>query len=128
MALGMTQAELGEKLRTDQTTVSAWEKNKTNLAGPSLVALAELLLTTPEALLTGEGFKVPEESISTQKLVICIGSEKRTVPLPPGTPEGHLTWIEMAKPGNANVLGEKEALAALKKALATRQKIWVVVE
>jgi len=128
VALGLTQAELGEKLRTDQTTVSAWEKDKTNLAGPSLVALAELLLTTPEALLTGEGFKVPEVPSSTQKLVVRVGSEKRTVPLPPGPPEGHLAWVEKATPGRANVLGEKEALAALKKALATGRKIWVLVE
>ena len=44
LALGLTQAELAQRLRTDQTTISAWELGKfEKLAGPSLVALAACL-------------------------------------------------------------------------------------
>jgi transcriptional regulator with XRE-family HTH domain len=129
VALGLTQKELGERLLTDQTTVSAWEKDKSQkLAGPSLVALAELLQTTPEALLTGVGFKVPEGPIPTHKLVARVANEADIIPLPPEPPEGHLAWVEKTTPEQPHVLEGKAALAEIKKALASGRKIWLVVK
>jgi transcriptional regulator with XRE-family HTH domain len=128
VALGLTQREVGGLLRTDQTTISAWEKDKTNLAGPSLVALAELLQTTPEALLTGVGFHVPQEPVLAQKRGVRVGHEKRTIPLPPEPLEGHLAWVEKTDPSQPRILENAEALKEIKRAIALKRKLWIVVE
>lgn len=55
-----TQAELGLALNTDQTAISAWERERVTPSGPTLAALAHLLQNTSEALESGNGFRIPE--------------------------------------------------------------------
>ncbi|WP_285605912.1 helix-turn-helix domain-containing protein [Geothrix edaphica] len=129
-ALGLTQRELGEKLRTDQTTVSAWELNKpAKLAGPSLVALAKLLQTSPEAILTGKGWALPSAEPGGE------GSDRVAesyaddlVHLPPSrASEGQAIWIPREAPGDFEEMKATLILAKLKKALAEKRPVWVIV-
>lgn len=128
VAFGMTQKELGDRLRTDQTTVSSWEREGLGqIAGPSLVALAIVLGTTPDALLTGVGFAVPEEPPSSHHEGAGF-SKRQSLILPPEPPDGSLTWIEQTMPDKPTVLEEKRALAELKRAIEDKRNIWVVVK
>lgn len=99
-----------------------------NFAGPSLVALAELLHTTPAAILEGVGFQVPEGPFSSPKLVARADSGQEEIPLPPEPPDGHLAWIDKASPEQPAILEGKAALAEIKKALASNRKIWLIVK
>lgn len=58
-AWGWTQEELASRLRVRSATVSAWERCIATPNGISLIALASVLNTTPEALLGDEAFSVP---------------------------------------------------------------------
>ncbi len=129
-ALGLTQRELGEKLRTDQTTVSAWELNKAaKLAGPSLVALAKLLQTTPEAILTGKGWVVPSVELDAKR-----GNRAAEpyaddlIHLPPRASAGKAIWIPREAPEGFHTMEPAIVLAKVKKALAEGQSVWVIVE
>lgn len=56
----MTQGEFAEWLRAEQTTVSSWERGRTEPSGPALIALCALLQLDPEAILHGTGFSIPD--------------------------------------------------------------------
>lgn len=128
--LGLTQKELGERLRTDQTTVSAWELDKpAKLAGPSLVALAKFLQTTPEAILTGEGWELPSlEPVSGQRDRAAEPYADDLIHLPPPPTGGQAVWVPRRAPEDHHTLDTNQTLARLKRALAEGQSVWVVVE
>ena len=129
-ALRLTQRELGDRLRTDQTTVSAWELDKpAKLAGPSLVALAELLQTSPEAILTGKGWRLP--SAEADAGFSGRASEpyaEDLIHLPPHPSGGQAIWMSREDPRGYQALEEVRLLAKLKKALTEGRSIWVIVE
>ena len=58
-AWGWTQSDLAERLRVRKATVSAWEREVAQPNGISLIALAAVLNTTPEALLGKGPFTLP---------------------------------------------------------------------
>lgn len=58
-AWGWTQEDLADHLRVRKATVSAWERQIAQPNGISLIALAAVLNTTPEALLGEAPFTVP---------------------------------------------------------------------
>lgn len=127
MALGLTQKELGERLHTDQTTVSAWEMDKPQkLAGPSLVALAELLFTTPGALTTGQGFKLPEVPTKAPHLAVEIEGSL-IVPLAESPKPGQVMIVSAEATERPRVLGQEDAFKEIQAALATDRRVWVII-
>ena len=128
-SLGLTQKELGERLLTDQTTVSAWERGKSEkLAGPSLVALAMVLQTTPEAILTGIGWERPGPGST-------VASSNRAaepyaadlIHLPSAPTAGEAVWMPKEDPDRAQIMGKQVLQVELKKALSEGRPVWVVV-
>lgn len=130
-ALGLTQRELGEKLRTDQTTVSAWELNKpAKLAGPSLVALARLLQTSPEAILTGKGWALPPAEPGSEvsnRAAEAYADDLVHLPLSRAS-EGQAIWIPREAPADFQAMNAALMVAKLKKALAEGRSVWVIVD
>ncbi len=58
MTLGMTQAQLGERVGVDKSSISQWETGHVqNISGRNLIKLATALGVTSEWLETGEGEK-----------------------------------------------------------------------
>jgi transcriptional regulator with XRE-family HTH domain len=128
-ALGLTQRELGEKLLTDQTTVSAWERGKSEkLAGPSLVALAMVLQTTPEALLTGAGWDRAVSGNSSDKANRAAEPYAADlIHLPAAPSVGEAMWVSREAPEHHQAMEPREVQAELKKALHDGRPVWVVV-
>lgn len=125
----MTQKELGERLRTDQTTVSAWELDKpVKLAGPSLVALADLLQTTPEAILTGKGWALPVTGPGESRSLVAEAYGNDLIQLPVPAEKGALIWIPRNAPAEIQELDLRHAQARLRKALTEGRAVWIVVE
>jgi transcriptional regulator with XRE-family HTH domain len=129
LALGLTQKELGERLLTDQTTVSAWERGKSEkLAGPSLVALAMVLQTTPEAILTGVKWERPGPSptpTASDRAAEPYASD--LVHLPAAPKAGEAVWVSRDAPDHHQAMGNRMVQAELKKALGKGRPVWVVV-
>ncbi len=129
LALGLTQKELGERLLTDQTTVSAWERGKSEkLAGPSLVALAMVLQTTPEAILTGVKWERPDPAstpTASNRAAEPYASDLIHLPAPSST--GEALWIPREAPERHQVMGLPEVQAEIQKALRRGRPVWVVV-
>lgn len=129
LALGLTQQELGERLLTDQTTVSAWERGKSEkLAGPSLVALAMALQTTPVALLTGMGWERAIPDLPPGKANRAAESYAADlIHLPAAPSAGEAAWVRREAPDHHVVMKPREVQAELKKALRDGRPVWVVV-
>lgn len=128
-AIGLTQKELGEKLLTDQTTVSAWERGRSEkLAGPSLVALAMVLQTTPDALLTGVGWEraIPDPP-SGEASRAAEPYAADLIHLPAAPSGGEASWVPREAPDHHLVMKPREIQAELKKALLEGRPVWVVV-
>jgi len=60
VAWGLTQGQFGERLNTDQQMISLWERGKTQPSRTGATLLASYLGLSVEALMTGEGFTVPD--------------------------------------------------------------------
>lgn len=60
VAWGLTQGELAERLNTDQQMISLWERGKTQPSRTGAMLLASYLGLSVEAMLSGEGFTVPD--------------------------------------------------------------------
>ena len=128
-ALYLTQMELGERLLTDQTTVSAWERGISDkLAGPSLVALAQILQTTPQALLTGKGWELPAPDpagVPGDRAAEPYAADLVHLPVAPKV--GQALWMSRANPEEHQTMDPRQVQAELKKALAEGRPVWVVV-
>lgn len=127
--LNLTQKELGARLLTDQTTVSAWERGVSDkLAGPSLVALAQILQTTPEALLTGKGWELPaSDPVDVRKNRAAEPYAANLVHLPVAPEAGQAIWMPRESPDEHQAMDPRQVQAELKKALAEGRPVWVVV-
>jgi transcriptional regulator with XRE-family HTH domain len=127
--LNLTQKELGERLLTDQTTVSAWERGISDkLAGPSLVALAQTLQTTPDALLTGKGWVLPAtDPVEILRNRAAEPYAADLVHLPAAPKVGQALWMPWGSPEEHQAMDQKQVQAELKKALAEGRPVWVVV-
>ena len=127
--LNLTQKELGERLLTDQTTVSAWERGISDkLAGPSLVALAQILQTTPQALLTGKGWELPAldpPGVSGNRAAEPYAAD--LVHLPTAPEAGLALWMPREHPEEHQAMDPRHVQAELKKALTAGRPVWVVV-
>jgi transcriptional regulator with XRE-family HTH domain len=122
MAWHWTQAELGAALNTDQTAVSAWERERAAPSGPTLAALAGLLRISTGALETGKGFHIPEAPPQPGVAPIL-----RTVTLPsPGSAAAQ--FVDLKKDRTQALQDPQEAMLKLIQATREGRAVWVVVE
>lgn len=116
-----TQAELGMALNTDQTAISAWERERVKPSGPTLAALVHLFQNSPEALETGRGFQIPEAPPSLR----C-APHTRTITLREAPCVAQIVDI---KEDHTQVLQDpQEAMIRLIQATREGRSVWVVVE
>lgn len=128
LALGLTQSELAQHLRTDQTTISAWELGKSDkVAGPSLVALAMFLQNTPEAILDGTGFILPE-SLGTAGNSGISGDSRRVgdLKLPPPPPTGMAVLCSLKTSGDGRLIDREETLEEIRQRLSNGEPVWIL--
>lgn len=71
---------------------------------------------------------MPEGPFPPHAYFVRIADEAEIIPLPPAPLEGHLAWVEKADPGQPRILEGKEALNEIKKALASKRQLWLVVK
>lgn len=118
-AWGWTQADLADRLRVQKATVSAWERGIASPNGISLIALAAVLNTTPEALLGEVRFTIP--------------------PLLEGVSEGTWRSYQLPEPADPSLVLLMEAGSAMEglrpsalktkaaEALAAMRPVWLVI-
>ena len=118
-AWGWTQADLAERLRVRTASVSAWERETARPNRISLIALASVLNTSPEALLGEVRFTLP--------------------PMLEGVAEGAWRSYQLPEPADPKqvlVLEAGSALGLVKpsqlrnraaEALAEGRPVWLVI-
>jgi transcriptional regulator with XRE-family HTH domain len=68
MAAGLTQAEVARRTRIPQSVVSDMENNRyKNPSAAQIVELADLFMTTPRYILTGEGAKLRATELTEEE-------------------------------------------------------------
>ena len=122
---GWTQGELGTALNTDQTAVSAWERDKAKPSGAAIAALAQLFGTTPESLDTGQDFQ-PKQTPDQPPPKPQVATE-RTIALPD---HGSASALLLNIPsGQATpLLDSQEAILRIIQAGREGRKLWIVME
>ena len=123
LAWGWTQGEMGAALNTDQTAVSAWERDKARPSGAALAALANLYGVTPESLESGEGFQPHKEP----GIAPPTPGPARFLRLP--DPGIHPALVVDLQQGEDHaVLDTQDAILRLIQAAKDGRKVWVVLE
>lgn len=124
---GLTQFEAAESLRTEQTTVSSWERDKVRPSGAALVGLALFYGLSVEALETGEGFtpftsqdvaELPKEADDDTESEV-----KLTLPATGG--QGIMT-MDLRKKTQKGV-EPYEAMGILMNAVNEGRPVWIVM-
>jgi putative transcriptional regulator len=120
---GLTQAELGEALNTDQTMISLWERGKVKPSGAALAGIAAFFGMHVRALETGEGLGVPvaQEPIATAPQA---PGKRDSVTLPDVGP-GAVLAMDL-RTGAEQRLESMEAMGFLVKALKEGRTVWIV--
>ncbi len=118
-AWGWTQSDLADRLRVRKATVSAWERETAAPNGISLIALAAVLNTSPDALLGEARFTIPPGLEG-----VAEGSW-RSVQLPePADPE----TVLLVDAGSATeALRPSQLKTKATEALGARRPVWLVV-
>jgi transcriptional regulator with XRE-family HTH domain len=128
MAWGWTQGHLAEAMGTDQRTVSSWESGRHRPAKAVQAALARLFGMDLETL-NGPAFTIPEPPLETTDRVAehSGGSAQAVLELLPEIPEGAAAVRLGRKDLVLEALGPEGAQAALRKALAEGDQVWILV-
>jgi len=127
LAWGWSQGRLAEALGSNQRLVSHWERDIAKPSGAALTAIASLLGMSTEALLTGDGFSIPNMPILVE------GEERETVAqytalsrLLPKPMKGRIMLVDL-NAFESNSLTLIEALKAMKDTKNAGPDIWLVV-
>lgn len=127
MAWGWSQGRFAETLGSNQRLVSHWERNKAKPSGAALNVISSLLGISTEALLTGEGFTIPDMPVLVE------GMAKETVAqytalsrLLPKPKKGRIAVVDL-NAFESKPLTLDEALKTLKDTKGTDTEVWVVV-
>ena len=118
-AWGLTQAELAARLRVKTASVSAWEREKATPNGISLIALASVLNTTPEALLGTVDFETPAIPDGVTE------PSWKTIHLPLPSDPAQALLIKEGSVLRAVPAKELKALAA--EAIQDGRPVWLVI-
>lgn len=118
-AWGWTQGDLAIRLRIKTASVSAWERGKAIPTGTSLISLAALLRTTPEALVGESVFTIPDQPLGVAEP----GWSTYQLPTP-----GEGDRILLVKAGSlVGSLEPKDLRKVALEALQVGSPIWLVI-
>ncbi len=115
-----SQGDLAKAIGSDQRTLSSWERDKYPVPGPVLELLAALFKVRPEALRSGQGFKIPDP--------IALGAAEQAIPylaLPPQAEPG-LCLIDR-KGGTHGEHSVTQVMKAVRQAQKDGRPVWVVI-
>lgn len=125
LAWGWTQEDLSRTLNIDQTTISAWERDKIKPRGPALAAVAQLLKLPPEALISNDSidFEFPPspnlESTGTESPAWVQLSHQSKAPI---------EMIDLESSVNEPLFETQEAILRLIAASRQGRKVWIVMK
>ena len=122
---GLTQAEMGQALNTDQTMISLWERNKVRPSGAALSGVASFFGLDVRALETGEGLPMPVPVLANSAQPAGTGG-RDAVALPDAGPGGVLA-MDLRRRTEQRVEA-MEAMGFLMKALKEGRSVWIVAE
>lgn len=121
MAWGWTQVQLGQALNTDQTAVSAWERDKVRPSGAALAAICKLMGIRVDSMDTDTPFQTPPEMPDQDQ------AEGRTIHLPPLM--GATALLFDGQEGHPRrLLDTQEAILKLIEAARQGRGAWIVLE
>jgi len=119
VAWGLTQGQFGQRLNTDQQMISLWERGKTQPSRTGASLLASYFGLSVEALLTGEGFTIPDMPAPSDPNAI-------TCQLP-NLPRGGMTVVDL-RTGKESPMELAELEATIDQHHLRGNRIWVVVD
>jgi transcriptional regulator with XRE-family HTH domain len=121
MAWGWTQGQLGQALNTDQTAVSAWERDRVRPSGAALAAICKLMGISVDSMDADEPFQTPAPVPTESHL------EGRTISLPPLM--GASAILFDGREGQPRrLLDTQEAILKLIEAGRQGRGAWIVLE
>lgn len=127
IAWGWTQGQLAESLGSNQRLVSHWERGVAIPSGAAMTALSSLVGISPEALLSGKGFTIPDfpaklEGVSKEGAVKCSALAKI---LP--QPQSDGVMLLDLDGYRIDQISTTEAVRILKNARNEGNEVWVVI-
>ena len=127
IAWGWSQVTLAHVLHTDQQVVSDWERDRSAPTGASLGALAALFRLSPEALASGDGFKIldPPGSVMGGSPM----SYEQIKELQNAMPElgvGEILQVDTGA-SESELVELKAAFAAIREAQKQGRQVWVIL-
>ena len=127
IAWGWSQGRLAETLGSNQRLVSHWERDIAKPSGAALTVISSLLGISTEALLTGEGFTIPDmpalvEGVAKES-VAQYTAISRLLPKPK---KGRIAIVDL-NAFESKSLTLDEALKTLKDTKGKDTEVWVVV-
>ncbi len=124
---GWSQDRLAEVLGSNQRLISHWERDIAKPSGAALTALSSLLGMSTEALLTGDGFTIPDMPILAEgvarETVAQYTALGRLLPKPE---KGRIAIVDL-NAFESKPLTLDEAVRVLKATKGTDAEVWVVV-
>lgn len=75
--VGMSQAELAERLKISPSAVGMYEQGRREPSADTLVALADIFQVSTDYLLTGRPMEQSEQDVLSRMLLESIGSAER---------------------------------------------------
>lgn len=132
-ALRLNQAGLADLIGVPQQSISSWERGITEPSGPAMALLTATFGTTEEALRTGKMFEIPEDLMTTNRMVEREGplvavedGTRKPIALPSAAP-GEVWGVDTASGQNVP-LTKEQALAWLADAIDHDGPVWIVVK
>ena len=127
IAWGWSQGRLAEALGTNQRLVSHWERDIAKPSAAALTSLSSLLGISTEALLTGNGFTIPDMPVLAEgvarETVAQYTALSRLLPKPE---KGRIAAVDI-NAFESKPLTLDEAVKVLKGTKGMDAEVWVVV-
>ncbi|WP_423748245.1 helix-turn-helix domain-containing protein [Geothrix paludis] len=127
LAWNWSQTDMATTLGTNQRTYSAWERDLQLPSQASMMALCRFLRMPTSALLEGKAFGVPEVPLRFSPGPGGTDRPGTPVLVPDLDPDIPAMLLPMDSAESAGPLSSRQALGALKQALAEGRSIWIVV-
>ncbi|HNX93825.1 MAG TPA: helix-turn-helix transcriptional regulator [Holophaga sp.] len=124
MAWGWTQEQLGRALNTDQTAVSAWERDRARPSGAALSAIARLAGISVEVL-TSEG---PLGGNLSARPELASTPREHTLTLKDAGAGTPLQFVDLNTDQQQPLLDSQEAMLKLIEATRQGRRVWLVVD
>lgn len=121
MRKGWTQTDLGQQLNTDNTAISAWERDRAKPAGAGLTALALVLGVTPGVLEGVEPLPQGGEAPTEAK-----EGEPEIRRFLPELGASGLAWVRPEDGSFDDLADVQSAILRLIEAQREGRKVWIV--